>query len=76
MKNVNRIIFAYININSIRNKFHLLTDNISDKIDILMISETKLDNSFPKSEFMLPGYTEPYRIERIAMVGYVALHKM
>ena len=63
LKNVNRIIFDDININSIRNKFHLLKDNITDKIDTLMISETKLYNSFPKSEFVLPGYTEPCRID-------------
>ena len=55
LKNVKRIIFAHININSIRNKFHLLTSEINDKIDILMISETKLDSSFPKSEFIIPG---------------------
>ena len=50
-----RIKNAHININSILNKFHLLTSNLSGKIDILMISETKLDNSLPKSEFILPG---------------------
>ena len=71
---MNRIIFAHININSIRNKFNLLTDNISDKIDILMISETKLDNSFPKSEFLLPGYTEPYRIDRNCHGGGILLY--
>ena len=74
LKNVNRIIFAHININSIRNKFHLLTGNISGKIDILMISETKLDNSFPKREFIIPGFTEPYRIDRNCHGGGILLY--
>ena len=52
----------------------ILTDNISDKIDILMISETKLDNSFPKSEFLLTGYTEPYRIDRNCHGGGILLY--
>ena len=74
LKNINRIIFAHININSIRNKFHLLTSNLNGKIDILMISETKLDNSFPKSEFIIPGYTEPYRMDRNRHGGGILLY--
>ena len=74
LKNVNRIIFANININSIRNKFHLLTSDINNKIDILMISETKLDNSFPNGEFIIPGYTEPYRMDRNSHGGGILLY--
>lgn len=74
LKNMNRIIFAHININSIRNKFHLLTSDINNKIDILMISETKLDNSFPKGEFNIPGFTEPYRMDRNCHVGGILLY--
>ena len=33
---------AHININSLRNKFDELTNSVSEYIDILMISETKL----------------------------------
>ena len=42
----NNLIIAHLNINSIRNKFDLLKELVSIKIDILMISETKLDSSF------------------------------
>ena len=47
-KTDNRII---INLNSLRNKFDLLTYQINDNIDILMIEETKLDESFPIGQF-------------------------
>ena len=46
IENPSRIIFGQININSIRNKFDLLMNIIKNEIDILMISETKIDNSF------------------------------
>ena len=29
-----------------------------------MISETKLDNSFPDGQFLVEGYSKPYRIDR------------
>ena len=44
---LNKIIFAHLNINSIRNKFDQLADLVKGKIDVLMISESKIDDSFP-----------------------------
>ena len=64
VKNMNRIIFAHLNINSIRNKFDMLSDLIRGKIDILLISETKLDETFPSSQFLIPGFSIPYRLDR------------
>ena len=34
-----------------------------------MISEIKLDSSFPKTEFLIEGYTAPYRFVRTVAVG-------
>ena len=62
--NLNRLVLAHININSIRNKFDTLVQQITNNIDILMISETKLDNSFPEGQFLIPGYGSPYRFDR------------
>ena len=45
--NLNKLIVAYLNINSIRNKIASLADINKDNIDILMISETTVDDSFP-----------------------------
>ena len=39
-----------------------------------MISETKLDSSFPKSEFLIPGFTEPYRFDRNRNGGGILLY--
>ena len=52
---------AYLNINSIRNKLDHLFTMINNNIDIICISETKLDSSFPVSQFKVPGYSLPHR---------------
>ena len=46
VKNINRIIIAHININSIRNKCATLSDLVTGKIDILLVSATKINDSF------------------------------
>ena len=43
----------WIIISSIRTKFGDLVKEVRGNIDILMISETKLDTSFPTSEFLM-----------------------
>ena len=63
LKNPNRLICAHLNINSIRNKFELLSNIVKNNIDILMISERKLDSSFPNGQFQIHGYSEPYRFD-------------
>ena len=60
----NNLIIAHLNINSIRNKFDLLKELISNNIDILVISETKLDPSFPPGQFHIDGYMPPIRADR------------
>ena len=69
LKHPTNITCAYLNINSIRNKFDNLKDMIEQNIDILCIAETKLDASFPNSQFHLPGYTLPYRLDKSAKSG-------
>ena len=43
IKNLKKLIIGQLNINSLRNKFDLLTYQIKDNKDILMITETKLE---------------------------------
>ena len=66
MKYPQNPIIAQININSIRNKFKTLVSLVTSDIDILMISETKIDESFPLSQFMIDGSSMPYRRDRNA----------
>ena len=45
--------FGHININSIRNKFEMLSNSIKCNLDMLMISETKLNSTFSSNEFTI-----------------------
>ena len=72
-KNPNLIIIAHLIINSIRNKFEMLKEVIGNKIDILLISETNLDDTFPLSQFILEGFTPPYRLDRTEHGGGLML---
>ena len=59
-KRLHRIIAAHLNINSLRNKFDSLMNQIKGNVDILVISETKLDESFPVGQFKIPGFATPF----------------
>jgi len=54
---------GYININSIRNKLEGLNSTIGNRFDVLAIAESKLDSSFPNSQFLIQGYKAPFRID-------------
>ena len=60
---------GHLNINSIRNKFDALSLIIKNHVDVLMISETKLGDSFPKVQFLLHGFSAPYRLDRKLKCG-------
>ena len=64
----NKIIVGHLNINTLRNKFEALQFIINRNLDILL-SETKLDDSFPSAQVMLKnfgfllGLTETHMLE-------------
>ena len=58
-----KLIFGHLNINSVKNKFEALTYIIENNIDLLLISETKLDDSFPTAQFQMKGFSVPYRYD-------------
>ena len=41
------------NINSLRNKFEMLSVIVQNKLEILLISETNVDPSFPLRQFVI-----------------------
>ena len=45
-------------------KFDALVSAVRDNVDILMMSETKIDNSFHTRQFLIEGFTTPYRLDR------------
>ena len=74
LKNSNKVITGHVNINSLRNKFELLTEIVGEKVDLLMISETKLDSSFPNAHFYMKSYSKPCRLDRNSKGGGIILY--
>ena len=73
LKNPNRLITAQLNINSLRNIFDSLVRMLHNNLDILFISETKIDSSFPTAQFQRGGYTT-YSLDRNANGGGISLY--
>ena len=65
---LNKVIYPYLNISSIRNKFGDLDKIVDGNIDILCRAETKSDESFPSNQFLHQYnqsiYTGYYREQR------------
>ena len=63
-----------LNINSLPNKFNQLQELVLKHVDILVLTETKLDDSFPNSQFSVDGLSEPFRIGRNRSGGGVMIY--
>ena len=57
------VVISYLNINWIRNKFENFSSIIEKHVDVLVIAETKLDGTFENSQFRIPGFKQPYRLD-------------
>ena len=67
-------IFVHVNINSYRHKFAPLQEILRGRfVDLLIISESKLDESFPNSQFNVEGYTI-HRQDKSASSGGLILY--
>ena len=58
------IIVGILNINSISRKFDEFKLMVSGYFDVIIVTETKLDDSFPKAQFCIDGFSIPYRLDR------------
>ena len=69
IKNPKKVILGHLNINSIPNKFEGIMGIVKNQLDVFLISETKIDDSFPDAQFYYNGYSKPYRQDRIYGAG-------
>lgn len=63
IKHPSNITIGHLNINSNRNKFRLLSFLIGDKVDILLMSETKIEGTLLTSQFLTSGYSNEYWLD-------------
>ena len=63
LKNVHKVIIGSINVNSLPNKFEHLKELVMKHIDVLVIIDTKLNDLFPTSQFLIKGFAESFRLD-------------
>ena len=71
LRNVNRLGTENLNINSLPGKFDQLKVVIENNIDILIV---KIDSSFSSSQFMIKGFSIPFRFDRNRSGGEVIFY--
>ena len=70
---MNWLAIGHLNLNSLRNKFDNLELLVKNSLDTFMISEIKLDETFPEGQFLMEGFTPPYWMDENANGGGKAL---
>ena len=65
---------SHWNINSIHNKFEILSMSVMQYVDILMLSETKLDSTFLSTQFLINGFSVPHRLDQNSKGGGILLY--
>ena len=73
LKNANKLVIGHLNINYIRYKFDCLKYIIDGNIDILLLSETKVNGTYPDNQFLFPGFHIPFRADRTERGGGLLL---
>ena len=68
------VINRYSQHNSLSSKFDDLKVLICGMSDISIITETKLDDTYPISQFHIDGYSMPYRLDRNRNGGGVIIY--
>ena len=74
IRSPDKLILGHVNINSTRNKFDFLIYMLDKNVGIFLISETKLDDSFPLAQFKIEGFTTLYRYDRNNKKGGLLLY--
>ena len=41
----------------------MLSDQIKGNVDVVLVSETKIYDSFPNGNFLINGFSTPYRLD-------------
>ena len=74
IENINNITIGNHNVNSFPNKFDQLKALVNGMLDVLIITETKLDGTFPVSQFHVDGFPKPYHLDKNRNGGGVIVY--
>ena len=72
--NLKKLVFAHLNINFIRNKFELFSEQVGGNVDVLIVSETEINYSFLIGNFSVHGFSPPCRLDSNSKDGGIMLY--
>ena len=68
LKNAKNVTIDALNVNSLRSNIGAVQELITNNIDICVLSETRIDESFPNQQFSIRNY-ETFRRDRNKHIG-------
>ena len=74
LKNIGKVIVGNLNVASLPTRIDELRYIVKDKVDILVLTETHLDSSFPTTQFLIDGFKTPYRQDRNRYGGGIMIY--
>ena len=74
VNNIGRVIIGNLNVASLPLRIDELRNAVTGKIDVLVLTETHLDGSFPTEQFLIEGFKTPYRQDRNKFGGGVMIY--
>ena len=74
LQNAKNATIGELNVNSLKNKTGAVQELITNNIDICLLSETKIDESFPNQQFNISNY-KIFRRDRNKHGGGIILHQ-
>ena len=63
------MIIGHLNVTFFVIKLDAIKIIIPGNVDIMVFSETKLDDSYPMAQLMIDGFAKPFRLDRNAYGG-------
>ena len=57
-----------------RSKFESFVKFVGNNIDMLMVSETKIYDTFSRSQFLIEVFSKPFRLDRTVKGGRILLY--
>ena len=74
LKDISNVEIGNLNINSLPIKFAQLQEIVLKYGDTLILTENKLDDSFPTSQFIVDGFSMPYQQDRNRNGGGIMIY--
>ena len=73
-ENINCVIISHLNVIFFAPKLHSIKAIFTGNLDVMVFTETKIDPSYPISQFKIGGFKKPYRLDRNAFGGGILIY--